>query len=379
MSSSPRSNPQQPPGAQSHPERTPLPDEIEEASNPSTAWWRVAVLGATALVLALGILALITQTAQALALLFIAIVIAEAMSPLVSRLERWLPRGLAVAFPYIGLLGIISGVMWIFVPRLVQQGQAIASRIPDLIERGQGLFDQWDLSSEENVTSMVQGTLERFSDILVTAPMAIATSVTQVVLVFVMSVYWLVTRQPLHDFVRTLVPRQHQSALDDTLGEMSTTVGGYVRGQVFAGAIVGTLTYAGLTIIGVNYALVLAILAVLGELIPVVGPIAAAIPAVIVGFLDSPTQGLIVIAFYLILQQVESNAVVPNVMSNQANIPPLLVIVALFAGGGIGGILGAIVAIPLSGALKVLAVRVAAPAIRRWTGAEEPSPNVARE
>jgi predicted PurR-regulated permease PerM len=122
----------------------------------------------------------------------------------------------------------------------------------------------------------------------------------------------------------------------------------------------------------VDYALVLALVAAFGEFLPIL----AAVPAVLVALFDSPVQAVIVAVFYLVLQQIESNIIMPNVMSNQADVPPLLTIVAISAGGTIGGILGALIAIPLAGVLKVMVTQVAAPAIRRWTGATQSSTTV---
>src|SRR5699024_1995573 len=112
------------------------------------------------------------------------------------------------------------------------------------------------------------------------------------------------------------------------------------------------------------------IFAAFGELIPILGPNLAAIPAIVVAFLDSWQLALAVAVFYLVLQQLESNIFVPLIMRNQANIPPLLVIISVAFGGTMAGILGAIVAIPAAGALRVIILQVVAPAIRRWTGAD---------
>ncbi len=116
----------------------------------------------------------------------------------------------------------------------------------------------------------------------------------------------------------------------------------------------------------------LALLAALGEFVPVVGPIAASVPAIVIALLDSPLKALLVLAFYAVVQLAESYLLLPNVMRTQSDIPPLLVLFALAAGGAIGGILGALVAIPLAGAIQVLVVRVLAPTVRRWTGAPNP-------
>lgn len=346
---------------------------------PSAAWWRGAVIGAGALVLALGLVIFIWLTARTLALLFVAIAIAEALSPLVEHMERRMPRVLAVGLIYGVLFCVTGGIGWFLIPQIVQQAERIAEEAPLLIERGQDLINQWDPGGEGRITTAIEGSLDQFTDILVTIPFAIMSSLAQILLVLFMSAYWLLSSSSLRSFVQSLVPQRHRTTMDDTLDALSGTVGGYVRGELISALIIGVLSYAGLLIIGVDYPLVLAVLAAIGELIPVVGPLISAVPAVLVGFMESPTQGAIVLVFYIVLQQIESNIVLPNVMDSQADVPQLLALVALFAGAGIAGLLGAIVAIPLAGALKVLVVQLIAPAVSRWSGTDEETTPVSQE
>ena len=352
------------------PPRTPQPAELATAPGaPAVAWWRGAAIGAGALVGALGILAVVWLTARTLALLFAAIAIAEAVSPLVIRLERRMARALAIALVYLVLLVVLGLLGWILVPRLVAQAEDLAINAPLLIERGQNLVDEWDPGGQGRIIAGIERNMARFSGALLSLPFALVSSAVQIVLVLFMSAYWLLSRPALGRFTRSLVPEGLHERLESVLDEVGDSIGGYVRGEVIDAALVGALTFAGLSLIGVDYALVLALLAGLGELIPVVGPIVSAVPALAVAFLDSPGQGFATLAFYVVLQQVESNILLPHTMDKQADVPPLLALVALFAGSGIGGILGALIAIPLAGALKVLVVRVVAPAVRRWTGA----------
>jgi predicted PurR-regulated permease PerM len=130
------------------------------------------------------------------------------------------------------------------------------------------------------------------------------------------------------------------------------------------------MTYVGLVIIGVPFPLVLGVLAGLGELVPIAGPIFASIPAIGLALLDSPLKAGIVMVFYIAIQQLEGHILVPSIVGRQANIPPILAIFAILAGAALGGILGALIAIPIAGALRVLILRVVAPEIRRWTGAD---------
>jgi predicted PurR-regulated permease PerM len=133
--------------------------------------------------------------------------------------------------------------------------------------------------------------------------------------------------------------------------------------------IIATLYFIGLTIFGIPFALALALFAGLMEFIPVIGPTLAAIPMVALALAESPTRALIVLAFVLAMQQFESNVIMPNVVRSQTEVSPLLALLSLFAGVSLGGLLGALVAIPLAAAARVFFVQVIAPGIRRWTGA----------
>jgi predicted PurR-regulated permease PerM len=147
-------------------------------------------------------------------------------------------------------------------------------------------------------------------------------------------------------------------------------MGGYIRAVSITGAIIGTISYVGLLIIGVNFPLPLAIVAGVSEFIPFIGPFVSGALMVIVAFLQAPTKALITLVFVVGLQQLEGNLIAPNVMHPQTCISPLTAVFALFAGASVGGVLGALIAVPLAAALRVLVVDLVLPAIRRQTGAE---------
>ena len=121
-----------------------------------------------------------------------------------------------------------------------------------------------------------------------------------------------------------------------------------------------------------QFPLILAVIAALWEFLPVVGPLLAVVPAVAIALLVSPTQALVVFVFYAVVQVLQSYVLMPNIVRQQTQIPPLLILFALLAGASIGGVLGVVVAIPLAGALQVLTLQVVAPGVRRWSGAHEP-------
>ena len=321
-------------------------------------WGANIVVFALALAAAFGLLEFIQLVSRPLALLLAAIVIAVTLAPAVAWLERRLPRALAIGLVYLLLLLILGLVGWLVVPLVLDQARTLATNVPALIERARGWLDRFDRLDQVGLI----GTL-------VALPLAIVSSATELLLVLAMSAYWLLAMPALRRFALSLFPTRHHERADTTLGAMGSTMGGYVRSVLIDSAIIGALVYAGLGVIGVEYPLVLALIAGLSEVVPIVGPILGAIPAVGIALLDSPTQALIVLAFFVVVQQVESNLLTPYIMRRQTDIPPILTLFALIAGSAVGGILYALIAIPLAGALRVLVLRVVAPAVRGWSGA----------
>lgn len=125
-----------------------------------------------------------------------------------------------------------------------------------------------------------------------------------------------------------------------------------MQGQLLLALIIGVLVYLGLTILGVKYALLLAILAAFAELVPVVGPVLAAIPAIAIAFTDGGTSlGFMVVAFYIIIQQFENHLMYPLVVNKVVGVPPLLVILGLIIGAKLFGFLGILLSVPVAAAL----------------------------
>ncbi len=202
------------------------------------------------------------------------------------------------------------------------------------------------------------------AEVLVALPLALLSSLAEILLVAVLSAYWLLAAPALRRFTLSLFPAGRRGWAGATLERMGYAMGGYIRGVVIDALVVGAVVALGLLLIDVDFALVLALLAGLGE----VFAIAAAVPAIAIAALDSPVKALIVLAFYVVVQQLEGYVLLPNVMRAQSDIPSLLVHFAFVAGATVGGILGALVAIPLAGALRVFVIEVIAPAVRAATG-----------
>jgi len=326
-------------------------------------------MGAAAIGLGIAIPVLVWILARPLALLLLAIVLAEALAPAVSRLERRIPRTLAIIVVYFGLALVGGGIVWVLIPRLVDQGQLLISEGPQLIDRGRDLVRRWDAGGGDRLLTAAQQRFDRVGGWVVDVPMTLVSAVVEIVLVVFMSVYWLISSPALSRFVRSLVPQSRRAELSDVFSEMGRAMGGYVRGVTIDATIMGLLAYVGLLVIGFDYPIVGGLITMIGELVPVIGPIAAAVPIVAFAWAESPQMAVSALVLYVVLQQIEGQLLTPNIMRSQTDVSQVVALFALFAGSALGGILGALIAIPLAAAGRVLVIRVIAPAVRRRTDA----------
>ena len=337
------------------------------------------VVGAVALALSLALLWLAWMFARPLALLAAAVILANALEPVVDWLMRWMRRTFAIAAIAITAFAAVGIAVAVIAPNAMSQVDDVTQTIPTLIERGRQLAEQWVPLAGGFGESLVEPTRnDTGSDgsgsegsRVTSLPLAVASSAFEAMLVVFLSLYWLSALPALRAFLISLLPPDRAEETRSILEEIGQTMGGYVRGILIEATLIATIVFFGLWIIGVPYPLALAVLAGIGEFMPYVGPILAAAPAVLLALLESPTHALIVLGFYVGLQLVEGYLLFPLVVGNQSEIPPLLIILGLMAGGAVGGVLGALVAIPLAGALRILILRVVAPAIRRRTGGVE--------
>lgn len=332
--------------------------------------WRAVVPAAAALVLGLGLLYVVRLVAGPLAFLVIAIAIAEALTPIVERLSRHVSRGVAIALVYLVVVLALAALAGIVVPVLIAQGQELVLRAPELVARLQELGQPDDTPFGHGLAEALQSTSRRWAGVLLGLPLKVFGALLNVVVVAFLSIYWLVGGPALLRFTLSMLPDSRHDATRAILRETGQAMGGYVRGAAINAVVMGTLAYAGLRLLGVDYALVLALITFLAEPVPIVGPIVAGVPVVAVALLQSPRLAALALALYVVLQQLEGQLLTPHIMRRQTDIPQTVVLFAVLAGGAVGGLLGILVSVPLTAALRVLVLRVVVPVVRRWTGAE---------
>jgi predicted PurR-regulated permease PerM len=366
------------PPASAPPGPLPLTRRLQTAatrleSTPSGFWWRAAFAGALAIIFGVGLLYGVRALSRPLAVLILALTVASAVAPLVDLLDRFLPRVLAIAIIYLAFPGILALIGYLVAPSFVNQLNNVTQRIPDLVNQLQPLLKRLGTLAPSNLFSTIASQLSSLASSLVSVPLAIANSLVDLVAILFISIYALLEAQAMRKFVLSLVPEERHPEIGRFLHHVVWEMGGYLRGAFLDGLIIGLTTYVGLLVIGVDFPIVLGLLAGLLEIVPTVGPIIAAVPILLVALLQSPTTALITLIFLLAMHQFEGNIVFPNVMRSQTSISSLLVLVALLSGFAAGGILWALTAIPVVAVGRVFVIDVIAPAVRRETGAPEPS------
>jgi len=174
-------------------------------------------------------------------------------------------------------------------------------------------------------------------------------------MIIILSFYLAVQDDGVGYFLRLVTPLSHEKYVIGLWERSREKIGQWAKGQLLLGLIVGVLVYLGLSILQVKYALILALLAAIMELIPFFGPVISAVPAVLLGLSDNLVLGLLVLGFYIIVQQFENHLIYPLVVRKIVGIPPILVIIVLFIGAKLAGFLGLVLAVPITTVLLEMA------------------------
>lgn len=269
---------------------------------------------------------------------------------------RRIPRGLAVLIVYACLLSLSAIFVLLFVPIVSEQGSQLVANFSNSYSQAMESLGQvrqlsLDYGFADNLarslTAIQTGITDSVGSFFSTV-WGVVGGVAATFIVLVLSFYMVVEEERMRKYFRSLAPIEYQPYVAHLMKKMSFKMGEWLRGQIILGAIIGVAVYIGLTILGVKYALVLALIAGILEVVPYVGPILSLVPALIVGFAQSPIIGLAVIFLYLIVQQFENHVLVPKIMQKVTGLNPIISILALLVGLKAGGLAGAMLSIPLA-------------------------------
>jgi predicted PurR-regulated permease PerM len=308
---------------------------------------------------------------HALLIIYVSGLLAVGFSPIVRVIERqtWLPIGskrfprwLAILVLYLVILGAVFLVGFLIFPPLAHQAQSLWTQLPGMLDRAQQfLIDKGLLSERVTLREAVQHAPGGSTDAVGALAGAIgnvAGGIFGIVTILILTFYILVEAETLRSLMLRLFPRARRTQVAEASNEATVKVSAWLGGQLVLGTIVGTTSAIGLWALGIPFFYVLALISGIGELIPVVGPVLSAIPALAIAATVSLEKVLFVLIFFVVQQQFENHVLVPKVMSRQVGVSAVTVIVALLIGGELLGILGAILAVPTAAILQVIGERV---------------------
>lgn len=307
-----------------------------------------------------------------------AVVIASAVEPVINWFKRFkIKRLLAVLITYISIILIFSGLIYFFVPPVLDQASNLLNDAPKYLESitlwnplseadkaVQNLSNTKIVDGSQTTTSAVGAPsvlgdlINQFKDLtsnvsnhLVSIISNIFGGVFSFVLIIVLSFYLAVQEGGVEKFLKVVTPVKDEAYIVDLWKRSQKKIGHWMQGQLLLMILVGVLSYLGLMVLGVKNALLLAVLAGVMEIIPLFGPVISAIPAVLFGMQDGgATMGLLVIGLFLIIHQFENHLIYPLVVKKVVGVSPIIVILSLIIGAKLFGFLGIVLSVPVTSA-----------------------------
>ncbi len=307
------------------------------------------------------------MSVNVLVLLLLAMIIASAVRPLVGRLVRWrVPEGAAILLIYVGALLFTFIILVALLPPLVNQAAdymqsdaRLANRI--LIARNFLEFnlsritgEEVALADTETIREAVADVVQQLRDSAPTLAGSASDALGDLVLVIVMGIYWLASRDKAIRFITRLSASEHRENSEAALLEIEESLGSYTRGLIFIALFVGIANFIVLSLLGVNSAATYAFILGITSILPIVGGLVGGVLAVGFALLVSPANALVVFVVFFIIQQIEAHVLSPRVMARSISVDPLLVLVAIFVGFALYGVMGGIISIPILSTISVL-------------------------
>ena len=296
------------------------------------------------------------QIRDILLLFFIVLVIVAALSPVVDKWSQKMNRIVAVTLIYIIMLTIIAGASAIIFPPLVEQTQQLAIKLPDYLYKIFPDFGNWRevISLSQAGLSKTAQEISQFGMKIYSATVGLFGGLIAIFTIIILTFYLLLEQNGVKKFVLDYLPIENRERVIIVAQKIGIKMGGWLRGQLMLGIIIGIIDGVGLSIFGVEYALTLGVWAGFTELIPYIGPVLGAIPGVLLAFVASPLLGVIVLAFYIVVQQIEASFLVPKIMQKAVGLSPVIIIIAILIGAKIAGLAGVILSIPAAAIISVI-------------------------
>jgi predicted PurR-regulated permease PerM len=304
--------------------------------------WRtlLKVLGAIALGWAL------VQVLPIVLILLVAVVLAVSLDPVVVWLERQrIPRTLAAVVVATGLIVLFAAFLWLTWSSLASQWQQVAGAVENKVR------DTWDRMPgwlQSALGSPQGGGAAPANGVALQVFSSTTSAAGSIVLGFVLTIYLLIEGRQTYAWLTAFVPRRHRAKVERTAAESHDVIWAYVVGNAITSAIAFAATLLALWLLKVPAALLLAVMAGLSDFVPVIGFIVSAIPAILLAFTVSNTTALLVVGFYLLYNAVEAYVLTPWAYGNRMKLSDVAVILGFAAGAQLGGVIGALIALPIA-------------------------------
>ena len=313
-------------------------------------------------IIALVLIGLLFYLREILILVFIAFILAAGIEPTVTRLKKKkVPRALSILAIFILILAFLVLLFDMIIPPLAQQVSIFIEDLPRLINdvgtkffpNSQNLTD--DLSGQavnyiKNYRSLPSGVVSGAYG----AALNIFSFFMNTLVVMVITFYLLLEKDGVGRGFFKYLPLKRKEKIIDIFTKITVKLSSWLKGQLILSGFIGFITYIVLLAIGIDLALALSLFAALMELVPVVGPLIALVPAALIALTISPATALIVLIAYLVIQQIENNILVPQIMKKALGLSPLVVIISILVGAKLLGLIGILLAVPMLSALTVI-------------------------
>lgn len=287
----------------------------------------------------------VLQIREVLIALFVAFILMASLLPAVKFLiKHGIPKPLAVGLVFVGSITVITLIIVPLIPFFIAQINQLFIKFPIFIDRAvSSLGIKFDVSQVNKIISSELGNVGKNAYALTSKVFG---GLFSLLTTFVLSFYLISDHERIKRSIASLFPEESQKQALEALAHIEEKLGAWLRGQIILSLFIGGITYIALSIIGLEYALPLAVLAGLLEIIPTIGPIISAIPAILVALNVSGGQAIIVTITYIFIQLIENNLLVPRIMQKAVGLNPVIVIIGIVIGGKLLGVLGALLSIP---------------------------------
>ena len=275
--------------------------------------------------------------------LFAALLLMTILNPIVKKLSKIkIPKTLSVLVSYILIFGVFGFAIGILLPPLVEQTTNLANNLPKYFQdSGITKYANGDVLKE------IVSQLGSVPSQVIKAGFSFFTNILNILTVLIFAFYLLLIRDKFEKNLEFMFGKTKGEDMSKLINQLEVRLGGWARGQLLLMLLVGISSYIGFIILGIPYALPLALLAGIFEIVPYLGPVVASIPAMILGFSISPFVGGATIGLAVLIQQLENYLFVPKIMEKSTGVSPIITLLSLAVGAKLAGITGMVISIPI--------------------------------